>query len=72
MHDPKKGNPQQSENWRGVKLLPITSKVLEKILIGRRQGGVDRRLRKDQAGFRPRRVNVEQIFILHTSWNTHT
>ena len=61
---PKKGNPQQCGNWRGVTLLPTASKVLGKILIGRVQGGGDDRLRKEQAGFSPGRGTVEQIFIL--------
>ena len=61
---PKKGNLQQCGNWRGVTLLPIASKVLGKILISRIQCGVDHRLRKEQAGLRPGRGAVEQIFIL--------
>ena len=40
-------------------LLPITSKVLQKILISKIQGGVDHRLRKEQTGFRPGRGTVE-------------
>ena len=61
---PKRGNPQQCGNWRGVTLLPTASKVLGKILISRVQGGVDDRLRKEQAGFSAGRGTVEQIFIL--------
>ena len=61
---PKKGNLQPCGNWTEVTLLTIASKVLGKILISRIQGGVDRRLRKEQAWFRPGRGTVEQIFIL--------
>ena len=61
---PKKGNLQDCNNWRGVTLLPIASKVLSKILINRIQTGVDHALRKEQAGFRRGRGTVEQIFIL--------
>ena len=38
--------------------------VLGKILISRIQGGEDKKLRKEQAGFRPGRGTVERIFIL--------
>ena len=75
---PKKGNLQQCGNWRGVTLLPIASKVLRKILINRIKGGAGHRLRKEQAGFRPGRGTVEQIFILRNileqvnEWNATT
>ena len=61
---PKKGNLQECSNWRGVTLLPISSKVLSRILINRIQAGVDYTLRKEQAGFRKGRGTVNQIFIL--------
>ena len=48
-------------------LLPIGSKVPEKILISKIQDGVDHRLRKEQAGFSPGRGTVEQIFILRNT-----
>ena len=45
-------------------MLLIGSKVLGTILISRIQGGVDHRLRKEEAGLGPGRGTVEQIFIL--------
>ena len=41
--------PKQRGNWRGMTLLPIANKGMGKILISRIQGGVDHRLRKEQA-----------------------
>jgi len=61
---PKKGNLQECGNWRGVTLLPLTSKVLSKIIINRIQRGVDDKIRKEQAGFRPGRGTTEHIFVL--------
>ena len=45
-------------------LLPVTSKVFCRMIIDRIMKGVDRKLRKEQAGFRPGRGTTEQIFIL--------
>ena len=61
---PKKGNLQECNNWRGITLLPIASKVFSRILINRIQAGVDSTLRKEQAGFRKSRGTVDQIFII--------
>ena len=73
---PKKGNIQDCSNWRGVTLLPLASKVFSRILVNRIQAGVDKELRKEQAGFRKGRGTIEQIFILRNileqanEWNT--
>ena len=61
---PKKGNLQECENWRGITLLPMASKVLSRIIVDRIQTGVDASLRNEQAGFRKGRGTVNQIFIL--------
>ena len=61
---PKKGNLKECKNWRGVTLLPVVSKILGRIVIDRICMGIDRRLRKEQAGFRSGRGTTEQIFIL--------
>ncbi|GFS10737.1 endonuclease-reverse transcriptase [Elysia marginata] len=50
---PKKGNLSDCNNWRGITLLSIPNKVLAKIVIGRISGAIDRKLREEQAGFRP-------------------
>ena len=55
---PKKGN------LRGITLLSVVSKVMGKIVIDRIRTGVESRLGKEQAGFRPGRGTTKQIFIL--------
>ena len=61
---PKKGNLKECKNWRGITLLPVVSKVMGRIVIDRIRTGVESKLRKEQAGFRPGRGTTEQIFIL--------
>ena len=52
-------------NWRGVTLLPVTSinKVFSRMFIDRIKKIIDRRLRKEQAGFRQGRGTTKQNFI---------
>ena len=50
---PKKGNLQNGDNWRGIKLQSIPSKVFCRILLGR----ID-------SGFRRERGSTDQIFAL--------
>jgi hypothetical protein len=45
---PKKGNLQICDNWGGITLLSVPSKVFTKILLKR----IDEKLREEQAGFR--------------------
>ena len=61
---PKKGNLNESKNWRGIMLLSVVSKVMGRILIDRIRTGVELKLRKEHAGFRPGRGSTVQIFIL--------
>ena len=61
---PKKGNLKECKNWRGITLLSVVSKILGRILIDRIKGGTDKRLRKEQAGYRTNRSTTDQIFIL--------
>ena len=61
---PKKGDLQQCDNWRGITLLSIPSKVFCKILLGRIQTAIDRKLRSEQAGFRKGKGCIDQIFAL--------
>jgi len=42
----------------------VVSKIMGRIVIDRIRMGIDRRLRKEQAGFRSGRGTTEQIFIL--------
>ena len=54
---PKKGNLKECKNWK-------QRKVMVRIVIERMRTGVESKLRKEQAGFRPGRGTTEQIFIL--------
>lgn len=60
----KKGDLRDCNNWRGVTLLPIISKVFCRMMLERIRIGIDKKLRKEQAGFRAKRSTTEQIFIL--------
>ena len=61
---PKKGDLTKSENWRGITLISIPSKILEHILIERIKKGLEEKLRPEQADFRSGRRTSDQIFIL--------
>jgi hypothetical protein len=52
---PKKGYLSNCNNWRGIALLPIASKVFSRIILNRIQDPVDKSIRKEQAGFRANR-----------------
>jgi hypothetical protein len=61
---PKKGDTANCDNWRGITLLSIPSKVFTRILLNRIKEHVNDRLRKEQAGFRPNRSCIDQINTL--------
>jgi len=61
---PKKENLRECKNWRKFTLLSDVSKLMRKIVVDRIRIGVESKLRKEQAGFRPGRGTTEQIFIL--------
>ena len=61
---PKKGALNDCNNWRGITLLSIPSKILAKIIINRLSNVVDSRLREEQAGFKKGKGCVDQIFSL--------
>jgi len=58
---PKKGDTPNCDNWRGITLLSIPSKVFTRILLNRIK---EQRLRKKQAGFCPNRSCIDQINTL--------
>ena len=60
----KNGDFTECHNWRGVTLMVVAVKVLERIIITRIRDEIDNKLRQEQAGFRKGRGTVEQIFIL--------
>ena len=61
---PKKGNLTICDNYRGISLLSVPSKIFCRILIDRIKMGVDEKLRQEQSGFRQGRGTLEQIFTL--------
>ena len=61
---PKKSNQKECKNLRGITLLPVVSKVMGRTVIDRIRTGVESKLRKEQADFRPGRGTTEQIFII--------
>jgi len=61
---PKKGDLTNCNNWRGIMLLSVTSKVLSRVILNRLSTKVDPLLRKEQAGFRKGRSCTDQTFTL--------
>jgi len=61
---PKKGDLTNCDNWRGITLLSIPSKVFCRVILCRIRDQVDRLLREEQAGFRSLRGCIDQIFAL--------
>ena len=51
-------------NWRGVTLLSLPSKILFRVVVNRLSAAVDEVLRKEQAGYRQGRGYTEHIFTL--------
>ena len=72
---PKKGDRAVCDNYRGITLLSVPSKVFSRAVIQRIQEGVENQLREEQAGFRKGRSTTEQLFTLRniieqcTEWN---
>ena len=73
---PKKGNIQFCDNWRGITLLSVPSKVFCRILLRRIDLAIDKKLREEQAGFRKGRGCIDQIFTIRNiieqclEWNS--
>ena len=61
---PKKGDPGDCNNWRGITLLSLTSKVFSPIILQRMTESVKNILRQEQAGFRKGRSCTDHIFVL--------
>ena len=61
---PKKGDLSICDNHRGIMLLSTPGKVLSKILLERLKSAIDKKLRKNQAGFRSGRSCSDQIITL--------
>lgn len=63
----KKGALSDCNNWRGITLLPIPSKIMAKIIIQRITDAIDKQLGEELAGFRKGRGCIDQIFALRTN-----
>lgn len=61
---PKKGDTTNCNNWRGITLLSVPSKVVARIILNRIKMTVESRLRNEQAGFRAHRSCVDLINTL--------
>ena len=72
---PKKGDLQNCDNWRGITLLSMPSKIFCRVLLNRIEGVIDVNLRQEQAGCRRGKGCMDQIFSLRniieqsTEWN---
>lgn len=60
----KKGDLSWCENWRGISLLPIASKIFCRVILNIMKDAVDKVLRNEQAGFRSSRNSTDQIATL--------
>ena len=61
---PKKGDMQDCNNYRGIMLLSVPGKVLNRVILDRLKTGVDAKLRDHQAGFRKDKSCTDQIATL--------
>ena len=61
---PKKGDLQECKNYRGIMLLSVLGKVINRIILERLKNEVDNILRDYQAGFRQDRGCIDQIATL--------
>ena len=61
---PKKGDLQNCDNYRGISLLSVPGKVLNRVVLERLRVAVDPNLRENQAGFRKGRSRTDQIATL--------
>ena len=68
---PKKGNLRDCSNYRGIMLLSVPGKVLNRVIIDRVKNAVDPQLMDQQAGFRRNRSCADQIASLRIyEWNS--
>ena len=61
--DAKKGSLGDCNNWRGITLLSVPSKILCKIIVRRMTYAIEDALRKEKAGYRRECGCTDQIFI---------
>ena len=68
---PKKGNLRQCGNYRTISLISHTSKIMLRVILNRLKKEAEEYLAEEQAGFRPGRSTVEQIFNCHIMMEKH-
>jgi len=61
---PKKGDLSDCQNWRGIQLLSLPSKVFTRLVLKRIRKSVDIKLREERARFRAHRSYTNQIVTL--------
>jgi hypothetical protein len=59
-----KGDKKLCDNYRGISLLSVTSKLFSRVILNRIQHVVDSQLLEEQAGFRANRSTIDQVFTL--------
>ena len=64
MKIPKEGDLSDCNNCRGITLLSVPGKIFFSILLNMIRSVVESVLREEQAGFRPGRSCIDQIFAL--------
>uniref|UniRef100_A0A0B7BH62 Reverse transcriptase domain-containing protein n=3 Tax=Arion vulgaris TaxID=1028688 RepID=A0A0B7BH62_9EUPU len=73
---PKKGDLGNCNNWRGIILLSLTSKIFSRVILQRMKVALDNKIRIEQAGFRKGRSCIDHIFALRqiveqsNEWNS--
>ena len=61
---PKKGNLKLTDNYRGISLTQVASKIYNRLLLNRIRPVLDEVLRPNQNGFRPQRSTSSHILAL--------
>jgi hypothetical protein len=61
---PKKGHLGNCSNWWGITLLATVSKIFNKIILERIMEPLEKKIRKEQAGFHPNWSCIDQINTL--------
>lgn len=69
---PKKRDLTNCNNWRGITLLSIPSKILSRIKIDRIKTAVDAKIRQEQASFREGKGCCDQVFTLRNIIEQYT
>ncbi|CAF4901418.1 unnamed protein product [Rotaria socialis] len=59
-----KGDKKICDNYRGISLLVVASKIFTRVILNRIQLLIDKQLLEEQAGFRTNRSKIDQVFIL--------